>query len=96
MKINFDQLIEGPDGDKRPGDPISNWIVQIFSTYDSYEGNDSVAMWGILQEIERHGHLEGDKEDIEKDIELLRKYLNKIDMRLDLEMTIRDILDVEE
>lgn len=95
MKISFDELIEGPDGEKRPGDTVASWIVNILSTYDSYEGNDGVAIWGILQEIERHKKLEGDEDEVKQDVELLKKYWDRLDIRLDLKMTVNDILDME-
>jgi len=91
-KYNFDILIENSNGDKKVGDPISEMIAEVLEGFSGYEEGDKSAMWSLIGEIRRKGEVELN----ENEVEMLKKYWKNVDTRLDIDMTVRSILDMEE
>lgn len=93
-KINFDVLIKGVDGEEKPGEPVGKFLAKIFESYGNYDPGDKLAVWDIAGRISNKGEV--GLEDNE--IELLRRYWKQITdegkIRLDLDMTVRDILGI--
>lgn len=92
MKVNFDRLIESADGSKKPGDTVADFMTQVLEGFEGYEPGEKSAMWNIIGEIGRKGEIELN----DKELNMLRKYWDRVNTRLDLDMTVRKILDMEE
>ena len=92
MKYDFDVLVENSNGDKKVGDPVSKMVAEILEGFGGYEEGDKSAMWSLIGEIRRKSEVELN----ENEVELLRKYWANVNARLDIDMTVRSILDMEE
>lgn len=96
MEINFNVPIKGVDGEEKPGEPVGKFLAKIFEGYGNYDPGDKVAVWDIIGRISNKGEVELE----DNEVELLRKYWKQMtdesNIRLDLDMAVRDVLDIDE
>lgn len=91
MNLNFDVLVKDAEGNPKSGDPLSELVAEYLEGCNSYESGDKAAMWSLIGEIKRKGQVELE----ENEVEMLKKYWEQTNPRLDIDMAVRDILDME-
>ncbi len=89
MKVDFSGIVKNANGEPKTSDPINELISQYLESYNGYEQGEKAAMWSIIGDIRRKGDVELEPNEVK----MLKKYWNKIDVRLDLDMAVKEILD---
>jgi len=91
MKINFDVYVKGSDGKEKMGDKVSELVPKVLESYNNYKDGDRSIMWSILGDIGRKGEVDLN----DKEMEILKKYWDQVNVRIDLDITVRRLLGME-
>lgn len=92
MNLDFDVLIKDTEGNIKPSEPVSELFAQVLESFNNYESGDKSAMWSLIGDIRRKGEVELNKNEVE----MLKKYWKQVNTRLDLDMAVRGILNMED
>lgn len=91
MNIDFSINVTDSTGEEKNSDAVYKVLPSVLESYQGYESGDMGVVWDLSRQLRTSEDGEIEINDTEK--EILERYIEEMQIRLDLKMTVLDLLD---
>lgn len=91
MKVNFDIFVENSEGEAKKGDPVNKLMAETLEGLNKFRQGDRAALWNLVGKIRTQGEVDLNEEELR----ILKTHWNKVNTRLDLDMKVRKLLEMD-